>query len=194
MQPICSGIAEESSMTDIKKLNETVNSARKALEQNQRVTRMAAEVADNSAIKMLNSVRLNTIANRLANDVQRLQPITGSIAGPLMELKRAGVLQSALQLQNELRSTHQMLEEFHKRFTLPEVSAVQDLVRQFQKSPLADVLKRYSESSIALQNSMEKMHRPWLDVQRTFRSVAGIAAIQGIGSILARIMRHGERM
>lgn len=115
-------------------------------------------------------------------------------AGPLEEMRRAGVFDRTSLLSREFETTRLAMAEFHARFSLPEMSEVARLAKQFQASPMAEVLKRYEEQTSSFKQAMEKMQTPWLDIQESMRSMGGFAALQGIGKALEHMPAFGNSL
>tara|TARA_R110002110_G_scaffold415618_1_gene652466 strand:- start:802 stop:2019 length:1218 start_codon:yes stop_codon:yes gene_type:complete len=174
-------------MNDIGKMTRASREAQNAMKHNRGAVEMAQEAAGSPTLKSVLALRENTAVARILQDVERERAMMGAVEGPLAELRRAGVFNQTSQLNEEFRKTQQMMEEFKARFTLPETTAAMKLMQEFQKNPLADVMKRYAEQASEIQKAMEAMRTPWLDAQQALKSMAGFAEIQGIGSMLSRL-------
>ena len=66
--------------------------------------------------------------------------------------------------------------------TLGQVS---QLVEEFQKSSWSRFVGAYAQQESHLQQAMARITTPWLDAQKTMRSIAGFAELQGIGKAIS---------
>ena len=171
-------------MIDIGKLNQAAREAQKLAEQNHSAIEVAHGAANSAALKAVRAIHVNS---RLLEDVERHRTLMRSVEGPLAELRRAGVFDPTRHICEEFRKTQQMMAEFKARFVLPEVNAAVNLMKEFQRSPMTGVMKRYAEQSSEIQRAMEAMRTPWLDARHAIKSVRGFAELQGIGGMLARM-------
>lgn len=57
---------------------------------------------------------------------------------------------------------------------------------------MSEALERYAENTGAFQRAMESMRTPWLDQQASLHSMAGFAALQGIGYALSNMPTFGD--
>lgn len=181
-------------MTDIDKLNQAASAAKKLAEQNRGVKEIAREAATAPLLKAIKDVQRNSSRQRLLEDGERHRALMRSVEGPLAELRGAGLFDLGSPLQKEIQRAQQIMAEHSERFTLPKLGATQKLVQQFQQSPFAEVMKRYSEQASELKKAMEAMQTPWLDAQRALQSVSGLAEMQGIGGMLSRLPTFDDQV
>ena len=181
-------------MIDIGKLNQAVREVQGLVEQNRSAIEVAHGVANSPALKAIRAILVNSAVKQLLEDVERHRTLMRSVEGPLAELRRAGVFDPTRQLHEEFRKTQQMMAEFKARFTLPEVNAAVSLMSEFQRSPMAGVMKRYAEQASEIQRAMEAMRTPWLDARQALKSLRGFAELQGIGGMLARMATFDDHV
>ena len=126
--------------------------------------------------------------------VVKLLAAMRAAAGPLDELRRAGVFDVDSTWRRDMELVRQAMVDFEARFRLPEMTEVARLIAQFRMSPLSESLARYDEQTTSLQRAMENMRTPWLDIQEATRSVAGFAELQGIGRALESLPSFGDSL
>jgi hypothetical protein len=99
-------------------------------------------------------------------------------------LRKAGVLESASQVDREFERLRARAAEAQNRFQLPEISQAATLLREFEHSGIREALKRYNEPLAEIQRAVERMRTPWLDAQNSLRSMQAFVELQGIGRSL----------
>lgn len=129
----------------------------------------------------------NSSMRRLLIDLNRQQGLIRIAEGPLAELRRAGIFDLAPPYSQELERTRQIMEQFVASFCRPEIAEAARLMAEFQKSHLVEVLKRYHQQATSMQQAMERMQTPWLNMQNRLQSVNAFTKLQGIGQEMARI-------
>jgi len=138
-------------------------------------------IPDNALTTALRAIENNSSLNRLLKDLNRYQAIFRAAEGPLAELRRAGVFDALSPYRQELQRTQKLLQQFDAKFCLPEIHEAARLMAEYQKSPLAEVLHRYQQQTRSLQQAMERMQRPWLDIQDRLQSVNSFIKLHSIG-------------
>lgn len=148
---------------------------------------MSKIIVDNTLANALRVLDENAPIKRLLEDVKQQQVLIRAAEGPLAELRRAGVFGPDSPLQRELERAQEVMERFETQFCLPEVCETARLMRELQKSPLAEALERYHQQTSVLRQAVERMQSPWLDVQERLQSLSGFTKLQGIGHALTKI-------
>ena len=128
----------------------------------------------------------NSSLNRLVKDLDRHQAVFRAAEGPLTELLRSLEFDSLSPYRQELKRIQQTYQQFEEKFRLPEIPELARLLVEYQKSPLAEALHRYQQQTASLQQALERMQMPWLDMQDRLQSVNAFTKLQGIGQVLAR--------
>jgi hypothetical protein len=80
---------------------------------------------------------------------------------------------------------------FEARFRLPEMPEIALIMKEWEASKSA---MRVYENTFRLQEAIEKMQVPWLDMQEKMRSLTGFAELQNIGLALANIPAFDEKL
>ena len=144
---------------------------------------------------MLDAVRLlqeNSAIQRMLADIARTQTVLRTVVGPLEELRVAGVFEHSSPLTRDLEEARHALADFERRFVLPQIAETARLMAEFTASPVSEALTRYVQQPSSLQQAVESMRTPWLDVQEPLRSMDGFAALQGIGHVLKDMPAFGH--
>jgi hypothetical protein len=81
--------------------------------------------------------------------------------------------------------------EMNARFRLPELPEIPNLMKEIRATTAA--MNIWNESS-GLQQAIERMQAPWLDIQEKMRSVTGFAELQSIGRALENIPAFDESL
>jgi len=163
-----------------------------ALEKHQRILDLAGLTGRSSALDTLRSFQENSALHRMMADIERTQSMMRVAAGPLEELRRAGLFDRSSVMAQELEKTGKLLADFSARFRLPELSESTRLMMEFRSSPAAEAMKRFSEQAGSIQRAIESMRTPWLDKIESMRSLGGLAALQGIGHVLKDMPAFGH--
>ena len=126
-------------------------------------------------------------------EVQRMSALLRSAAGPIEELRRAGVFAQEL-LSPALDLVPRMPADFGARFCLPKIAETAGLLAKLQPTVPGEVeiLKRYHVEQSSLQHAAETMLTPWLDMKEPLHSMGGFAALQGIGHALKNMPAFGH--
>jgi hypothetical protein len=131
---------------------------------------------------------------RLMERISCQDQLLRAVAGPIEELRQAGLFNSESPLRREMERASQLLADYEGRFRLPEINEASRLVEQLRASPVAETLKRYAEEASGIQRAIEAMRSPWLNVDDALRSIGGFAELQGIGHALSVMPAFGERL
>lgn len=116
-----------------------------------------------------------------------------AILGPLEELRRAGISDSAIGKAAQLSEAFQALTDYKARFRLPEISEAAQLIGQLDTSGLTTNIRHFQDSGLEFQKAMEAMRTPWLDMQNRLQSLAGFVEMQNIGIALRSLPTFGEK-
>ena len=122
--------------------------------------------------RAMKDIAQSQILNEVTQGLNRHQELVRAAFGPFEELRRAGYLD--LQLDGEILQLGNIMEVMVGRFRLPEVSEAMRLLHE-------SINRKWT---IELQNAMEAMSAPWLDIANEVRSINGFAGLQGIGAAL----------
>ena len=113
--------------------------------------------------------------------------------GPLAELRQSGLLDALSPLRKEFQKTQQLIADFQARFRLPQVAETTRLLSVMKLNPLLEAFQRHSDRMAGLRQALESIGTPWMDTQNALRSITGVAQIQGIGQVLARLSVFDEK-
>ena len=102
-------------------------------------------------------------------ETQRLGRLLSGSAQPF-EMCRPGAVSAA---------------HLERQFVKPTLGQVGQLVADSQKSSWSRFVSAYAQQESHLQQAMERMTTPWLDAQKTMRSIAGFAELHGIGKAIS---------
>jgi Swt1-like HEPN len=136
----------------------------------------------------------DSATQRMFESIQRDHELMRRALGPLEDLRRAGMFEVDSPWRREMERTRQLMADFEARFRLPEMPELARLTAELRSSPWAEALTRYSAQSSTLQQAMERMHRPWLEIQEQMRSMASFAELQGIGFAVRNMPSFGENL
>ena len=118
-------------------------------------------------------------------DIARIQEITRSTLAPAEELsRRVAYLPSIMESVQEFQRMQEQMQVFYERFRLPDLTHVNQLMKEFEDSTLPKVMERYSLEMSQLHRSFDAMKKSWLDTENQLRSLHGFVAINGIGHSL----------
>ena len=163
----------------------------RSIEGTSAVRKMAESYQYNSAWSVFQE---ESATRRMIESIQRDQELMRKALGPLEELRRAGIFEANAPWRQEMERTRQMMAEFEGRFRLPEMPEVARLMAELRSSPWSEALTRYSAKNSALQQAMESMRLPWLDIQEKMQSLASFTELQGIGFAVKNMPSFGENL
>ena len=167
--------------------------ARDILTEHSRALDMAALAGRSSGLDAMRSLLDNAAIQHMLADIERSQAMIRVAAGPLEELRRAGVFEhGSLLFAGELEQARRAMADFAGRFRLPEITETARLLAEFRASPVSEALTRYAEQTSSITSAIESMRTPWLDIQESMRSMGGFAALQGIGHALKGMPAFGH--
>jgi hypothetical protein len=125
----------------------------------------------------------NSALTRVLEGFKRHEELARTAMGPLWELGQARLFHEDASWQRSAELAREAIASFESRFRLPDQLESAFLAEQFHARAVQENLavQTHGLAAQALQQAMEKMSTPWLDHERTVRSVAGFAQIQRIG-------------
>ncbi len=173
-------------MVDITKLRKTASTTQKLTEQKNELIDPVHDITDASIMRTATTIQKNSTANLLLT-MERHKTLIKFAQEPLEKMRLIGYSDKTSQFYERFISIQNMMEGFNARFILPEVPSTVKLVQEFQESSAVEIITRYQTQAGKIQRSMEAMHTPWLDVQKTLQSVTSFTKIQGIGRMLERM-------
>ena len=146
-------------------------------------------------INAMNSIAASQTMMQLAHDTNRIHGLIRAATGPIAEMHRQiSYINSAWFPPEEIQRLQNLVLEVEKRFFLPEVTTVINLLRQFENNNVATMMKRYEIPMSELQRSLAIMSTPWLDTHQKLRSVEGFVGLQGIGRVLGAMQPFDTRL
>ena len=80
-----------------------------------------------------------------------------------------------------LRHMDSLTKVVEEQFYLPELTRVQNLLRQFENSSFAVLMERYNVGMSQITRSFETMRTSWLNTVDEMSSVKSLATLKGIG-------------
>ena len=72
-----------------------------------------------------------------------------------------------------------------RQLVKPTLGQAGQLVADSRRSSWSRFVSAYAQQESHLQQAMERMTTPWLDAQKTMRSIAGFAELHGIGKAIS---------
>lgn len=168
--------------------------AQYALTKHSRLLDMTTLVVQSPALDAVRSLHENSAIKQMLADVERSQAMMRMAAGPLEDLRRAGMFELGSGFLREMEQARLVMADWDARFFLPEIAETVRLITEFRASPVSEALKRYAEEASSLKYAIESMRTPWLDMQEPIRSMAGFAALQGIGHALNSMPAFGDHL
>lgn len=172
-------------MEDIENTNQFVHMAKRISEQSYAASEATKNLADDTVMKAVKDLQGNSAASQLLADVERNESIVRATQGPLEEFRRTGFFDKISDLYDKSRPINQIVDDLNERFTLPDLSTTEMLMKAFDQSSVVEAMARYSIQDDDILRAIEAMHTPWLDTQEALRSVTSLVEIQGIGKMLA---------
>jgi len=169
-----------------KDLTKTHLSAHRGTDADQSGSRLMAE--------MRRAIEQDARVLEVFKSLERDKVLMQAALGPLEDLRRAGMLNVDFTWKQEVDRARQIASEFEARFFIPEAPEVARLMAELRASPLSEALTRYTDQVSALQQAMEGMRSPWLDVNERLTSFASFAELQGIGRALRDMPTFGENL
>ena len=146
-------------------------------------------------INAMNSIAASQTMMHLAHDTNRIHELIRAAAGPISEMHRQiSYINLAWFPPEEIQRLQNLVLEVEKRFYLPEVTTVINLLRQFENNNVATMMRRYEMPMSELQRSLAIMSTPWLDTYQELRSVEGFVGLQGIGRVLGAMQPFDTRL
>jgi hypothetical protein len=119
------------------------------------------------------------------------QELSRTLFGPMWELQHSKIFDLVSPSQRDMERFRQVMKGYEARFCLPELAETTRLLADIRK-PLA--VEKLGLTSSRLQEAIESMHAPWLDIQDKLRSMSGFAELQGIGHALHTMPAFDENL
>lgn len=132
----------------------------------------------------LKALQVESGVQRLIEDAQRQQDLIRAAAGPIEELRQSGALDSVARLGTEFQQMQDMVAQAQSHFRLPEIAETARLLREFETSGTARLIEQMRREQSTIQQAMEAMRTPWLDMENRLASITGFVEMQGIGQAL----------
>ena len=131
---------------------------------------------------------------RLVEDMNRQNDILRAAYGPFEELRRSGVLTTLTESNQAFRSLQQQIEAANQRFSLPEVSAATQLLKDYYQSDATQIAEQFRAKNGYLAQAIEAMQSPWVDVVAQMRSVGAFVELQSIGLALRTVPSFNDQL
>ena len=187
----------KSSLTMTAEKERMVKAARDApdaLGAHRRMLDLVALPANNAVLDAMRAFEENSaFLRRIMADLERSREMARLVAGPIDDLRFAGVVEQASRVSHELKLMMDNMAVYNARFRLPELSETVRLLTDLP-SGISEILKRYEIEQSSFRCAIENMRRPWLDMQAEIRSIGGMAALQGIGHALLKMSPLGREL
>ena len=157
----------------------TNESIKNVLETQEKLRRQLEPIS--ATVKALDA---NSGFQRMIKKANRNKELMRAALGPLEDLRQAGIFDQAAELTAVSQQTRDALAQVQNSFRLPKVAETAKLFREFEVSHTSNALKRYQEQASEIQQAMEAMRTPWLDMEDKLCSIGGFVELQGIGHTL----------
>lgn len=112
---------------------------------------------------------------------------------PFEDLQRVGRFLAESPVMRDMQRTSDLIAEWDSRFRLPEIAEIGQLLSDAQTSSWSDVITAAMPETSRLQDALKEMTKPWLSMQESMRSIAGLAELHGIGRMLGDMPGFDER-
>ena len=137
------------------------------------------------------SMAITAIENsRIAQTLKQFQQLARAASGHVDEIQRA----FQTQFGTELRQIQNLVMETEKRFCLPKIDEATKLLCEFNNSGLANAIRRNKAQATEIQQAMEAMRVPWLNMEDKLRSIDGFVKLQDIGHALRTMPTFDPRL
>jgi Swt1-like HEPN len=118
------------------------------------------------------------------------QELSRTHFGPMWELQHSKIFDLVSPSQRDKERFRQVMAGYEANFCLPEVAETARLLAD--SATLA--MEKFGLTSSRLQEAIESMRTPWLDIQDKLRSISGFADLQGIGHALHTMQSFDENL
>ncbi len=108
------------------------------------------------------------------------------------DMQRAGRLLADSPIMRDIRRTSELMAGWETRFRLPEIAEIGSLLANVQKSPWSAAIAAAMPQTSCLADALAEMTKPWLNMEESMRSVAGLAELHDIGRVLRGMPGFGE--
>ncbi|MGB3832495.1 MAG: Swt1 family HEPN domain-containing protein [Mesorhizobium sp.] len=126
----------------------------------------------------------NGAVRQLKEMTERHRELMRVAAGPLENLKAAGLFGPDSELTGAAKRISELVSGFESSFRLPETGEAHRLLGQYEPGGVGKILEQYKQQSSELQRTLEAINAPWLDIHNQLRSFGAFAELQGIGQAL----------
>jgi hypothetical protein len=179
-------------MTDFEKMLVAANAARRLTDTHGGAIREAMKAIESPLYKMMQELQSNSSVSRMIADITRDGSLMRGSQGVMAELARAGLFDQGQKFAEQLRPAAAAMEAYQQRFTLPELTVTQELIKRLRNEIDPAVLTSFSFRENEIQRAVQAMRAPWLDAQDALRSATSFVELQGIGSMLSRLPSFNE--
>lgn len=179
-------------MTDFEKMRVAANAARILTDTHGGAIRDAMKAIESPAYKVMQELQGNSSVSRMIADIARDGTLMRGSQGVMAELAKAGLFDQRQKFAEQLRPAAAAMDAYQLRFTLPELTVTQELIKRLQHQIDPDVLTNFAFRANEIQRAVQSMRAPWLDSQHALRSATSFVELQGIGSMLSRLPSFDE--
>jgi len=149
-------------------------------------TRAGCSVAD-----MMRRIEQNSALKQVQEIMRRQEALNRAVFGPLYEFRRSKLFDVMEQGPREMGRIRQIMDSYEARFRLPEMAETARLLAEIGKP---SSFEKFGITSFRLQEAIESMRAPWLDVEEKMRSIGAFAEVQGIGHALRTMPAFDENV
>jgi hypothetical protein len=121
------------------------------------------------------------------------QAAVASALKPFEDLQHVGRFLAESPVMRDMQRTSDLIAGWDSRFRLPEIAEIGQLLSDAQTSSWSDVITAAMPETSRLQDALKEMTKPWLSMQESMRSIAGLAELHGIGRMLGDTPGFDER-
>ncbi|CCQ74234.1 Swt1 family HEPN domain-containing protein [Magnetospira sp. QH-2] len=125
-------------------------------------------------------------ARILTKEVERHKSMMRLMEGPLASLERSGALSAMAKINRDMAPLKGAMAAFEAQFKLPDVTEQIRLLSSYQNSGVFRRLAEQQKQFASIQQTMQEMKTPWLEISNAVHSVNGLAQLQVIGQTVAR--------
>jgi hypothetical protein len=119
-------------MTDFEKMLVAEQAARRLTDTHSGAIKEAMKAIESSSFKVMQELQGNSSVSRMIADITRDGSLMRGSQGVMAELARAGLFEKGQKFAEQLRPAAAAMEAYRLRFTLPELTIAQELIKQLQ--------------------------------------------------------------
>lgn len=151
------------------------------------------EIALQNIVRNLDPLRsLVADQSSLARLVNQNGKMLGSITNAQKAFEQIRGLPNIAELASQSSMTIARIPDIIRQFERPETGILRELQNSLAQPMALEILGRYSLKASAINQAINSMNTPWLNLQNQIGSISGLTELQGIGHIVENMPSYGD--